>query len=74
MTYLDRTSAQIEALQKKDTVRILSLETSCDETAAAIVENGRVIRAKANEMNAPLRGSRSYPAGSCPRRSFRLRF
>ena len=45
MTYLERTRAQIEALQKKETVRILSLETSCDETAAAIVENGRSIRA-----------------------------
>lgn len=26
-----------------DTVRILGIETSCDETAAAVVENGRVI-------------------------------
>ena len=45
MTYLERTRAQVEALRRKDTVRILSLETSCDETAAAIVENGRIIRA-----------------------------
>ncbi len=36
---------QAEALREKETVRILALETSCDETAAAIVENGRVIRA-----------------------------
>ncbi len=28
----------------KEPVRILALETSCDETAAAVVENGRIIR------------------------------
>ena len=32
-----------EALQNKATVRILAMESSCDETAAAIVENGRTI-------------------------------
>ena len=31
------------ALQHKERVRILALETSCDETAAAVVENGRTI-------------------------------
>ena len=36
---------KLEALRHQDVVRILSLETSCDETAAAIIENGRVIRA-----------------------------
>ena len=30
-------------LRTKETVRILSLETSCDETAAAVIENGRKI-------------------------------
>ncbi|MBR1686798.1 MAG: tRNA (adenosine(37)-N6)-threonylcarbamoyltransferase complex transferase subunit TsaD [Clostridia bacterium] len=34
-----------EALRSQEKVRILSLETSCDETAAAIIENGRIIRA-----------------------------
>lgn len=34
---------KLEALQSKASVRILALESSCDETAAAIVENGRVI-------------------------------
>ncbi len=33
--------SRLEALQRKASVRILALETSCDETAAAIVENGR---------------------------------
>ena len=32
-----------EALQSKASVRILALESSCDETAAAIIENGRHI-------------------------------
>ena len=34
---------QAEELRTKQSVRILALETSCDETAAAVVENGRKI-------------------------------
>lgn len=34
---------KLEALRSKASVRILAMESSCDETAAAIVENGRVI-------------------------------
>ena len=34
---------KLEALQSKASVRILAMESSCDETAAAIVENGRHI-------------------------------
>jgi N6-L-threonylcarbamoyladenine synthase len=34
---------RMEALQGKASVRILALESSCDETAAAIVENGRTV-------------------------------
>ena len=34
---------RMEALQSKASVRILALESSCDETAAAIVENGRTV-------------------------------
>ena len=36
MTYTESARAQLNALQTKDHVRILALETSCDETAAAI--------------------------------------
>ena len=32
-----------QALQNKACVRILALESSCDETAAAVVENGRTV-------------------------------
>ena len=34
---------QLAALRKKEQVRILALESSCDETAAAVIENGRRI-------------------------------
>jgi len=43
MTYLEQSKLTAQALQSKDCVRILALETSCDETAASIVENGRTI-------------------------------
>ena len=35
MTYLEQSKAQLSSLQKKETVRILAIESSCDETAAA---------------------------------------
>ncbi len=43
MRYSEAVAAQAEVLQQKDRVRILALETSCDETAAAVIENGRTI-------------------------------
>ena len=43
MSYLEASHRQAEALREKETVRILALETSCDETAAAVIENGRKI-------------------------------
>ena len=43
MTYTDSARAQAEELQGREHVRVLALETSCDETAAAIVEDGRRI-------------------------------
>ena len=43
MTYLEQSKHTAQALKDKDNVRILALETSCDETAASIVENGRTI-------------------------------
>ena len=36
-------SACAAALKGKERVRILALESSCDETAAAVVENGRTV-------------------------------
>ena len=47
MTYIQEMKARAEALKKQEHVRILALETSCDETAAAVVENGRKILSNA---------------------------
>lgn len=43
MSVTTRWQNRMEALQSKASVRVLALESSCDETAAAIVENGRKI-------------------------------
>ena len=43
MNYLEASRRAAAELASQEKVRILSLETSCDETAAAVVENGRVI-------------------------------
>lgn len=43
MTYEESCREQAGKLKNEETVRILALETSCDETAASIVENGRRI-------------------------------
>ena len=43
MDFEERSRRQAEELRSRETVRILALETSCDETAAAVVENGRKI-------------------------------
>ena len=45
MTYLEASQRQVAALQAQEHIRVLSLETSCDETAAAIIEDGRRILA-----------------------------
>ena len=43
MNYLEASRRKAAELAKQEKVRILSLETSCDETAAAVIENGRKI-------------------------------
>ena len=43
MGYSETVAAQVCALREKEKVRILALETSCDETAAAVIENGKTI-------------------------------
>ena len=37
MNYEERSRAQVRKLKDQEKVRILSLETSCDETAAAVI-------------------------------------
>ena len=43
MTYVETARETVSRLKNQEKVRILALETSCDETAAAVVENGRSI-------------------------------
>ena len=43
MKYLDLSRRKAEELKARGKARILALETSCDETAAAVVEDGRRI-------------------------------
>ena len=43
MSYAEYARRNAEELKGRETVRILALETSCDETAAAVVGNGRKI-------------------------------
>ncbi len=43
MRYMELAREELSRLQQKEKVRVLAMETSCDETAAAVVENGRVI-------------------------------
>ena len=47
MSYIDESRRQAEELRKKDHVRILAIESSCDETAAAVIEDGRKILSNA---------------------------
>ena len=44
MTYYDRMLRKVEELRKQKVVRILAIESSCDDTSVAIVENGRIVR------------------------------
>jgi N6-L-threonylcarbamoyladenine synthase len=40
---MPKTSTSRDAQIEKPPIRILGIETSCDETAAAVVEDGRLI-------------------------------
>ena len=43
MSYYEMSRRKAEELRERGAARILALETSCDETAAAVIENGRKI-------------------------------
>ncbi len=47
MTYYASCQQQAAALKEKEHVRILAIESSCDETAAAVIEDGRKILSNA---------------------------
>jgi N6-L-threonylcarbamoyladenine synthase len=52
--YSERSQRNLLDLREKQTVRILAIETSCDETAAAIVQNGRTVLANVVHTQIPL--------------------
>ena len=54
MSYIDICRSKAEQLKSKEKVNILAIESSCDETAAAVIENGRVIHSNAVFSQIPL--------------------
>ena len=51
MDYIARMREKAALLRQKARVRILAVESSCDETAMAVVENGRVMLSSAIASN-----------------------
>ena len=47
MTYFESCQQQLPLLKEKEHIRILAIESSCDETAAAVIEDGRKILSNA---------------------------
>jgi N6-L-threonylcarbamoyladenine synthase len=55
MTHYERAAQEkLDNLRQKERVRILAIETSCDETAAAVVENGRAVLSNVIHTQIPL--------------------
>ena len=54
MSYIATCRARLAALQAKKEVNILAIESSCDETAAAVIQNGRKILSSAVFTQIPL--------------------
>lgn len=44
MSYIDRMKQKVEILRRQDLVTVLAIESSCDETSVAVVQNGRTVR------------------------------
>ena len=54
MSYYDIARARLSALQQAREATVLSIETSCDETAAALVKNGRQVLSNAVYTQIPI--------------------
>ena len=54
MSYLSDTSAKASELQNKKDLNILGIESSCDETAASVVRNGRTVLSNVVYSQIPL--------------------
>ena len=53
-TYTEAAEKKLAALQKSGSFRVLAIETSCDETAAAVVADGRRVLGNAVHTQIPL--------------------
>ena len=54
MSYFDSAQERLSALQKRGEAVLLAIETSCDETAAALVKNGRQVLSNAVYTQIPI--------------------
>ena len=54
MSYFDTARERLTALQERGEATVLSIETSCDETAAALVKNGRTVLSNAVYTQIPI--------------------
>ena len=69
MSYFDTAKARLNALMERGEATLLSIETSCDETAAAVVKNGRQVLSTAVYTQIPIHRKlaawcRSWPAAT----------
>ncbi|MDN5276827.1 MAG: tRNA N6-adenosine threonylcarbamoyltransferase [Clostridiales bacterium] len=58
MAYFDDMRKRVEVLRHKDEIIILAIETSCDETSAAVVKNGRTVLS--NKISSQIELHRRY--------------
>ncbi|MBQ3488753.1 MAG: hypothetical protein IJA71_10760, partial [Clostridia bacterium] len=54
MSYFEAAQERLRALQARGEATVLSIETSCDETAAAVVKNGRQVLSNAVYTQIPI--------------------
>ena len=54
MIYDEKMNERIEELKKKDTLIILGIESSCDETSVAVVINGKKVLSNVVSTQIPI--------------------
>lgn len=62
MSYYDDAKERLNALRQRGEATVLAIETSCDETAAAVVRNGRQVLSNAvyTQLSMVRIGSKPY--------------
>lgn len=58
MAYFEEMKSKVEELRRKGDILILGIETSCDETSAAVVKNGRTVLS--NRISSQIELHRQY--------------